>query len=227
MTLRWRLVSVGAAILALGVTPTPADADLVFFTSGRVLSVETQRVDGGSLVLTLRGGGFVVCSRSLIARIEPDEVPYPSPVTEGELTRASEDEVPGGPSEAQRQVIRRLDPVIDRISSRHEVDGTLVRAVIQVESGYRERARSPKGAMGLMQLMPATARQYMAGDPYDPITNIDAGTRHLRSLLDRFPLALALAAYNAGEAAVRRYNGIPPYPETRAYVARVLALAGR
>jgi len=102
--------------------------------------------------------------------------------------------------------------------------GRLVGAVIKVESGFQTRARSPKGAMGLMQLMPDTARRYAVGRPYDPATNIDAGTRHLRSLLDRFPLDLALAAYNAGEATVSRFQGIPPYPETRDYVARILKL---
>ena len=80
--------------------------------------------------------------------------------------------------------------------------------------------------MGLMQLMPDTARRYAVRQPYDPAANIEAGTRHLRSLLDRFPLALALAAYNAGEAAVERFQGIPPYPETRDYVARILQLVG-
>ncbi len=81
--------------------------------------------------------------------------------------------------------------------------------------------------MGLMQLMPATARQYAVADPYDPESNIEAGTRHLKSLLERLPLTLALAAYNAGEAAVQRFRSVPPYPETRQYVARVLHLAGR
>jgi soluble lytic murein transglycosylase-like protein len=78
-----------------------------------------------------------------------------------------------------------------------------------------------------MQLMPDTARQYGVVDPYDPQSNIEAGIKHLKALLQRFPTALALAAYNAGEAAVQRFRGIPPYPETRAYVASILALAGR
>ncbi len=76
--------------------------------------------------------------------------------------------------------------------------------------------------MGLMQLMPGTARQYAVADPYEPQANIEGGIKYLRSLLDRFELRLALAAYNAGEAAVRRFGGVPPYPETRQYVDRVL-----
>ena len=78
--------------------------------------------------------------------------------------------------------------------------------------------------MGLMQLMPETARQYGVSNPYDPVSNIDAGIRHLKSLTERLPLALALAAYNAGEAAVARFRGVPPYPETQAYVGRILKL---
>ena len=98
----------------------------------------------------------------------------------------------------------------------------LVKAVIKVESNYREGARSRKGAMGLMQLMPETARRYAVANPYEPRANIEAGIKYLKSLLERFELPLALAAYNAGEAAVRRFGGIPPYPETQTYVRRVL-----
>ena len=81
--------------------------------------------------------------------------------------------------------------------------------------------------MGLMQLMPDTARLYQVADPSDPKTNIEAGIKHLKSLLERFPPALALAAYNAGEAAVARFGGIPPYAETRDYVSRILTLVRR
>lgn len=109
------------------------------------------------------------------------------------------------------------------------VDADLVHAVIAVESGYRADAVSPRGAIGLMQLMPATARRFGADDPRDPQANLQAGTRYLRFLLDRFPARtdLALAAYNAGEGAVARHGGIPPYPETRAYVPAVLARLAR
>lgn len=115
---------------------------------------------------------------------------------------------------------------IDRHSADQSVDPKLVRAMIQVESGYNHRARSHKGAMGLMQLMPATASQLRVEDPYDPDENVRGGTQYLRHLIDRFPgrLDLAVAAYNAGPGAVERYNGIPPYRETRDYVRRVLAL---
>jgi soluble lytic murein transglycosylase-like protein len=102
----------------------------------------------------------------------------------------------------------------------------LVRALIQVESGYRPRARSSKGAMGLMQLMPATAREYNVRNPFEPKANIEGGIRHLKVLIDRFGYKTALAAYNAGEGAVAKFKGIPPYRETRNYVTRILSLAG-
>ena len=209
--------------LSLLCLATPARAELVFFTTGRSLSVKAHRIEGGSLILTLRSGVEVVCDPATIAQITPDETPYPEPEAE---VRAEREEI-------DRSV--RLQPdhgaggtpyadIIDRAAARHGVDARLVRAVIEVESGYQPRARSSKGAMGLMQLMPATARQYAVTNPYDPAANIEAGTKHLKSLLARFPPALALAAYNAGQVAVERFRGIPPYAETRKYVARILQI---
>ena len=119
------------------------------------------------------------------------------------------------------------DALIDSVAAAHGVDAKLVKALIQVESAYKPHATSKKGAMGLMQLMPETARQYAVADPYDVRANIEAGIKHLKSLLDRFPKPLALAAYNAGEAAVLRFGGVPPYAETITYVSRILTIAGR
>jgi soluble lytic murein transglycosylase-like protein len=116
--------------------------------------------------------------------------------------------------------------VIAAVSEAHGVNPMLVRALIQVESNYHARARSQKGAMGLMQLMPSTARAYNVRNPYDPKSNIAAGVKHLKSLIDRWGVEIALAAYNAGEGAVKKFNGIPPYRETRNYVSRILSLAG-
>ena len=113
-------------------------------------------------------------------------------------------------------------------AERYGVPIKLVSAVIRAESGFNARAVSPKGARGLMQLMPTTAATLGVRNSFDPRENIDGGVRHLRSLIDRFPnrLPLALAAYNAGEKAVVQYNGIPPYPETQDYVTKVLYFYG-
>ncbi len=113
---------------------------------------------------------------------------------------------------------------IKEAADRHGVPDRLVSAVIRVESGFNPRAVSRKGARGLMQLMPGTASLLGVQDSFNPGENIDGGVRHLRGLIDRFPnnLPFALAAYNAGERAVTSYKGIPPYPETQDYVARVL-----
>jgi soluble lytic murein transglycosylase-like protein len=202
------------AVIVLGAAP--AHAELVFFSTGRSLSVKAHRVEGDSLVLLLRGGGEIVCERTVVARVEPDEVPYPEPepAVPAETSQASDSAAPYG-------------EVINQVAAEQGVDARLVRAVIQVESGYQQRARSKKGAKGLMQLMPETARRYAVADPYDPRANIEAGVKYLKSLLDRFSLTLALAAYNAGETAVLRFGGVPPYPETRDYVTRIVRIFGR
>jgi soluble lytic murein transglycosylase-like protein len=135
------------------------------------------------------------------------------------------------PSPVKRSV-RRLAPPptlsawIDQYAIEHDLDPSLVQALIQVESGYDASALSRKGAMGLMQLMPDTARELGVADPWDAVQNLRGGTRYLRQLLDRFAgdLELALAGYNAGPNAVERHRGIPPYRETSDYVQRVLQL---
>jgi soluble lytic murein transglycosylase-like protein len=118
----------------------------------------------------------------------------------------------------------QFEPIVQEHAARHALRPALVRAVIQVESGYNPRARSPRGAMGLMQLMPATARELGVRDPYDPAENIGGGCAYLRRLIDRYHGSeeLALAAYNAGADAVDRHGkSIPPYQETRDYVRKV------
>ena len=117
---------------------------------------------------------------------------------------------------------------IREISSRHGVDATLVESVIRAESAFNPTAVSRSGARGLMQLMPKTALALGVRDSFNPRENIEGGVRHLRYLLDRYPgnLALAVAAYNAGEGAVDAHRGVPPYAETQQYVQRVLHRGG-
>jgi soluble lytic murein transglycosylase len=125
-----------------------------------------------------------------------------------------------------RRGLAAFADAIRKAAERHGVDRRLVEAVIQVESGGNPGAVSPKGAQGLMQLMPQRSAELGVQDPFNPVQNLDGGVRHLRDLLQRFAgnVTLALAAYNAGEAAVRSYQGVPPYPETRDYVRKVRAL---
>jgi soluble lytic murein transglycosylase-like protein len=125
---------------------------------------------------------------------------------------------------------QRFADLIEQAAARHQVDPKLVHAVIQTESAYNAGAISPKGAVGLMQLMPGTARRFGVMDSTDPDQNVDGGTRYLKHLIGMFGsnLDLAVAAYNAGENAVLRHNNsIPPYPETQNYVRQVLALYNR
>ncbi len=143
---------------------------------------------------------------------------------------------PNGPSDPNYTSLARgravtageIDAAIEEAAQRHNVDANLVRAIIKVESNYNPRAISRKGALGLMQLMPGTARQLNVSNAFDPQQNVDAGVRHLKQLLNNFggDVKLSLAAYNAGEGAVARNNGVPPYAETRNYVKRITELYG-
>jgi soluble lytic murein transglycosylase-like protein len=129
-----------------------------------------------------------------------------------------------GPVSLNSLVNGSYDDLIFTASSRYNIDAHLIRAVIKAESDFNSNARSHKGAMGLMQLMPETARLHNVSDAYDPGENVEGGVRHLRMLLDRYQgdIELSLAAYNAGSGAVERHGGIPPFVETRDYVRRVL-----
>lgn len=130
---------------------------------------------------------------------------------------------------ADRASKRGYEEIVSLTSAEEGVDADLVRAIIAVESRFDPNAVSRKGAKGLMQLMPGTAARYAVGDPFDPEANIRGGVRYLRFLQELFPgrLPWVLAAYNAGENAVLRHNGVPPYRETREYVDRVLDRYGR
>jgi soluble lytic murein transglycosylase-like protein len=212
MRLGYLLLAVSCAF----VTAVPASAEIVVLTSGRTLSVKAHRFEGDSVILTLRNGGEVTSDRSIIDRVLPDEVPYPEPAAQ----KPDQADVPQGLESTP------YGDIIAALSQAHGVDPMLVKALIQVESNYKPRARSRKGAMGLMQLMPATAREYKVRNPFDPRANIEAGVKHLKGLIDRFGVELGLAAYNAGEGAVKKFKGIPPYRETRNYVSKILSLAG-
>jgi soluble lytic murein transglycosylase-like protein len=119
-----------------------------------------------------------------------------------------------------------IDSAIEQAAARHNVDPNLVRAVVKVESNFNPNAVSRKGAMGLMQLMPSTARQLKVKNPFDPEQNVDAGVRHLKQLLESYggDVKLTLAAYNAGAGAVARSSGVPHYAETQNYVRRITNL---
>jgi soluble lytic murein transglycosylase-like protein len=161
--------------------------------------------------------------------------PVPHANVQAAKSAAAEvDQYLGKPSAEQNSASRGgftqkdVDAAIDKAASRHSVDPNLVRALVKVESNFNPNAVSRKGAMGLMQLMPQTARQLKVSNPFNPEENVDAGVRHLKRLLDSYGgnVQLSLAAYNAGSGAVARSAGIPHYAETRNYVRRITSLYG-
>lgn len=212
--------------LLMALAPAVASAELVTLRGGRVMSVASVTFDGDTATLILRGGGEIGMPRAFVESVVPDEVPYEPPEPPRSAVRSIEAVAPE-PALSTRDGLMGL---VDRLAKDHGVNPKLAHALIQVESNYEPRAVSAKGAMGLMQLMPATARQYGVENPFDPVQNLAAGMQHLRGLLDRYGKgreSLALAAYNAGEATVSRYGGIPPFRETQNYVRRILSLTGR
>ena len=192
--------------------------------------------------MALRGSGLLaalLASLWLVARAQAEIYVYTDPRGTMHFSNAPTDSIakPYFPAESfrsrgnvrQRMLFnaskrRDFDPLIQEMSRRYQVELALVKAVIHAESNFVPHARSPKGAMGLMQLMPQTARRHNVWRILDPRENIQGGVKHLRLLLDRYGgnLRKTVAAYNAGEDAVDRYGGVPPYRETVQYVQSVL-----
>jgi len=131
------------------------------------------------------------------------------------------------PSKTKSKIVYKkfnnYNEIVDKISKKYNVPLSLIHQIILVESNYNPNAVSPKGAIGLMQLMPETAERYGVKDPFDPIQNIEGGVKYLKDLIKLYKgkTDLVLAAYNAGQEAVKKYGGIPPFPETRRYIEKV------
>ena len=192
-----------AFVAALGCA-TPAFAETAVLRNGQRLQITGYERDGQLIHLQVVGGRVALRAEEIVS-IEPEEY-FP--------LRASE-----APSDSPFALLIR------EAAQKHGVDEELISSVITAESAFNPRAVSRKQARGLMQLMPATASQLAVNDAFDPAQNVDAGTRYLKLLLEKYgqDLTLALAAYNAGPDRVAQYGGVPPFSETRAYVRRVLA----
>ena len=226
---RFAISFVSCSVMAAVMTGE-ARAEIVVLKNGRSMSVQSYKTVGDMAVMVLRAGGEVTFPASIVARVDPDEVPYPSGNPEVPPVAAA---VPSAPAIDAAALVpvevlnaRPFAELISTVAAHHDVDIRLVHAVIEQESNYQARARSRKGARGLMQLMPDTARQYGVRNSYDPKSNLEAGVRHLKDLMSRLDLPMALAAYNAGEATIRRYGGLPPFPETQSYVRNILRRVG-
>ncbi len=205
-----------------------ARAELVVLDDGRFFRASSFSLDGDRVKVDLRGGGTMTLDLDRVERIVDDEVdrsdpppPKPAAPPVGRSVRA--------PSARGAAVPPTYARVVEDAAKKHRLDPALVAAVIRAESNFSPWAVSPKGARGLMQLMPATARRLGVSRPFDPAENVLGGTAYLSELADRYGetnVELILAAYNAGEGAVATYGGVPPFRETRNYVRRVAELWG-
>jgi len=202
-----RLKKIGLAVAFLAAIPAFA-ADIAILHNGFSIRHERREAMGPvtRLYLGTDKAGYVDIATDQIERYEKD-VSLPA------VTLASPPAKP-----------QTLNEVINTISDRHHIDPDLVNSVIHAESGFNPRAVSPKGARGLMQLMPQTASRLGVSNAFDPRSNVEGGTRYLSELLQRynFDMIKALAAYNAGPQRVEQYRGVPPYYETRIYVAKIV-----
>jgi len=202
----------GLAIL-LASTVLYAAETVVWFVDGRTLVVESIEFDDGIATLRLAAGSHLMLPA---ARIERFQMRTPVAAMAPPPARPS--------AEAWHRLAGPYAEMIHRAAQRHGLDPVLLTAVAEVESGFDPQAVSRKGAAGLLQLMPETAQRFGVVNSFDPGQNVEGGARYLQWLLTRFSgdEQLALAGYNAGEGAVDRYQGIPPFPETQRYVVRVL-----
>jgi soluble lytic murein transglycosylase-like protein len=211
-----------------------ARADLVILADGGVVKVKTYELDGERARLTLPSGGRMTLALTRIERVVDDEVaPDPEPAPPAAAGAAATTPAPLLPLRFQPSQAVPEGPwgaLIYEAARRHGLNPVVVEAVIRAESSGNPSAVSRVGARGLMQLMPATAERFGIAhrELFDPVQNLEAGSRYLSWLVDQFPndLAKVLAAYNAGENAVTRYGGVPPYRETRGYVRRIFASLG-
>ena len=202
-------------LAAASVAALPAE-EYAVFSSGARLRVDRHETVDGKMRLYL-SDGYMELDLSRIQRFEPSEEESPPAQPPSAPAPSPAPAVPAAPDAASSP-----RDLADAAADKYGIPRKLVRLVMEAESGSRQDAVSPKGAVGLMQLMPATA-QALGADPADPVQNVDAGARYLRDLLQKYDGLLwhALAAYNAGPAAVDKYNGIPPYAETILYVKRI------
>jgi len=213
-------------VLALAAA-VPASASIAIFTDGRNMKIDTYKmVDDETMRLVMKGGGSVTLPVARIDRIIDDEIATPEVVAE--VKKIVEEGVFPRRSwryaESSGPIFKsKFDKIIIDAGKRFDVDAALISAVIKAESDFNPHEISNKGARGLMQLMPATAERFGVTNSYDPEENIYAGTRYLRWLLKTFDgnADLAIAAYNAGEGNIWKYNGVPPFRETVNYISRI------
>ncbi|MBP1642123.1 MAG: soluble lytic murein transglycosylase-like protein [Acidobacteria bacterium] len=230
MTASTRAPSRAALALALALAGGgAARAELVVLTDGAVLKVERFAARGERATLVFPGGGELELALERVERVVDDEID-PEAARPGAASAAPAQAFPIGFADGAPRPETPWSEAIFAAARRHGLNPALIAAVARVESAFDPRAVSSKGARGLMQLMPATGRRFglRPHELFDPVKNLDAGTRYLAWLADRFEgdLARVLAGYHAGEGAVDRYGGVPPYRETRAYLRSVYARLG-